>query len=282
MAYGKVIELFLVNGTADSLVIAELSNWNGKAIKIPRIEVADCKRGDIEVPGVYFLFCKEEDEEKDSVYIGESENLKKRLMQHIQDASVGKEKYYWNTAVMFTGTNLDKALIRYLEDLLVKTAKEANRYRVLTKNTYGSTVLKESSEATMAEFFDNIKILINAMGYKVLEPLADTSETEHGQLELHLEIGSARAKCLMTTEGFVVMKGAVINEKTGEKSMSAKALEFRKKLMASSKVKDLVTTEDILFSSSSAAADFILGYSVSGPQVWKDKNGTSLKDLEVD
>lgn len=33
MAYGKSIELFLVNGTADSLITAELSNWNGKAYK---------------------------------------------------------------------------------------------------------------------------------------------------------------------------------------------------------------------------------------------------------
>lgn len=32
--YGKSIELFLVNGTAESLITAELSNWNGKAIKI--------------------------------------------------------------------------------------------------------------------------------------------------------------------------------------------------------------------------------------------------------
>ena len=39
MGYGKTIELFLVNGTADSIITAELSNWNGKAIKIPRIEV---------------------------------------------------------------------------------------------------------------------------------------------------------------------------------------------------------------------------------------------------
>ena len=31
--------VFLVNGTADSIITAELSNWNGKAIKIPRIEV---------------------------------------------------------------------------------------------------------------------------------------------------------------------------------------------------------------------------------------------------
>ena len=40
MSYGKAIELFLVNGTADSLITAELSNWNGKAIKIPRTEVS--------------------------------------------------------------------------------------------------------------------------------------------------------------------------------------------------------------------------------------------------
>lgn len=55
MTYGKSIELFLANGTADSLITAELSNWNGKAIKIPRIEVAECKRTDIKGAGVYFL-----------------------------------------------------------------------------------------------------------------------------------------------------------------------------------------------------------------------------------
>lgn len=42
MVYGKAIELFLVNGTAESLITAELSNWNGKAIKIPRTEVNSC------------------------------------------------------------------------------------------------------------------------------------------------------------------------------------------------------------------------------------------------
>lgn len=47
MVYGKTIELFLVNGTADSIITAELSNWNGKAIKIPRTEVADCTRDDL-------------------------------------------------------------------------------------------------------------------------------------------------------------------------------------------------------------------------------------------
>ena len=54
MAYGKSIELFLVNGTADSLVTAELSNGNGTAIKIPRIEVSSCDRNDIKQLADFF------------------------------------------------------------------------------------------------------------------------------------------------------------------------------------------------------------------------------------
>ena len=43
---------------------------------------------------------------------------------------------------------------------------------------------------------------------------------------------------------------------------------------------NLTTTEDILFSSSSAAADFVVGYSVSGPRTWKTKEGKTLKEIE--
>ena len=109
MAHGKSIEFFLVNGTVDSLIIAELSNWSGKAVKIPRIEVASCNREDIAKVGVYFLFCKEDDS-SDSVYIGEAENVKERLMQHLREYQSEKEKYYWNTAVVFVVRDLNKAL----------------------------------------------------------------------------------------------------------------------------------------------------------------------------
>lgn len=280
MSYGKSIELFLANGTADSLIIAELSNWNGKAIKIPRIEVPDCKRDDITEPGVYFLFCKEEDN-SDSVYIGESENVKERLVQHIRDYSSEKEKYYWTTAVVFTGRDLNKALIRYLEDRLVADARKAKRYEILTKNTYSKTVLKESQIAAMEEFIDNIRILINALGYKVLEPMVVNDPAVKADNEkLFITVGNARAEGYVTTEGFVLLAGAIINEKIAEKSLSKGMKELRIKLITSNKVKDLTTVEDILFSSSSAAADFVMGYSVSGPKTWKNAAGKTLKEIE--
>ena len=284
MSFGKSIELFLVNGTADSLITAELSNWNGKAIKIPRIEVASCKRTDICDPGVYFLFCKEDDGD-DSVYIGEAENIKDRLVQHIRDNQSGKEKYYWNAAVLFTGRDLNKALIRYLEYRLVEIARDSKRYKVLTKNTYKNTVMKESQKSAMEEFIENIKILINALGYKVLEPVAVKPAAAGAAAEVseeyYLSAGSASATGVVTSEGFVVYKGAVINEKISEKSVSPGMIKLREKHIAEKHVVDNVTTEDILFNSSSAAAVFVLGYSVSGPMTWKTKDGRTLKEIET-
>ena len=282
MSYGKSIELFLANGTADSLIIAELSNWNGKAIKIPRIEVADCKRDDIQEPGVYFLFCKEEDN-SDSVYIGESENVKERIVQHLRDYAAEKEKYYWTTAVIFTGRDLNKALIRYLEDRFVSEARKAKRYTVLTKNTYGKTVLKESQIAAMEEFIVNVRVLINALGYKVLEPMVlNSSVSQMDNEKLIFTMGGASGEGYVTTEGFVLLAGAKLNEKVSEKSMTKGFLEQRNKLLAAGKIKDLVTTEDILFSSSSAAGAVLAGYNVSGPMNWKDASGKSLKEIEAE
>ena len=281
MVYGKTIELFLVNGTADSLIIAELSNWNGKAIKIPRIEVSSCYRDDITQAGVYFLFCKEDDG-SDSVYIGEAENIKERLVQNLRDYQSEKETYYWSTAVVFIGRDLNKALIRYLENRFVEIARANKRYLVLTKNTYRNTVMKESQVAVMEEFVDNVKILINALGYKVLEPFVqmDASTTSVDDELLYIKSGSVNATGKVTTEGFVVFAGATVNEKMALKSLSPGMLKQRQKLFDSSKVENLITTEDILFSSSSAAADFILGYSASGPRTWKKKDGKSLKEIE--
>ena len=281
MAYGKSIELFLANGTADSLITAELSNWNGKAIKIPRIEVSECNRDDIKGAGIYFLFCKEDDD-SDSVYIGEAENIQERLIQHLRDYSSEKEKYYWNTAVLFVERDLNKALIRYLENRLVEIARKSKRYIVLTKNTYRNTVMKESQIAAMEEFVDNIKILISSLGYKVLEPMLQNDSVSSQDNEmLYLTVGGTEAKAMITTEGFVLISGSSVNENTTVKSLSAGMVKLRNKYLDAGKVKNWKTVEDILFSSSSAAAVFVLGYSVSGPATWKDKNGRTLKEIEA-
>lgn len=201
MSYGKAIELFLVNGTADSLITAELSNWNGKAIKIPRTEVSGCNRDNVKGAGVYFLICQEDDG-TDSVYIGEAENVQDRLVQHLREYQSGKEKYYQNTAVIFVGRDLNKALIRYLENRFVEIARECGRYAVLTKNTYKNTVMKESQIASMEEFIDNVKILINTLGYKVLVPAPKATDDT---VYLYCKGSGASATGFVSIGGFTVL-----------------------------------------------------------------------------
>ncbi len=280
MAYGKSVNLFLVNGKADSLVIATMSNWNATALRIPRIEVSECDRSELMQPGVYFLICSDQDSGEKSVYIGESDNVRQRLLQHITDYNSEKEKYFWYSAICFTGPMLNKTLVRYVEDRCFNIAKGAKRYGVLTHQTYSNTIISEPDRAAMDEFVDNMKIVLGALGCEALEPLIATPTDGKTDTDrrFSLSMGGVKAEGEATADGFVVFKGATINEKTSYKSLNKNAAAKRDAMIASDKVADNTTTEDILFTSPSAAADFLVGYSISGPANWKDKNGVSLKD----
>lgn len=277
MVYGKAIELFLVNETAESLITVELSNWNGKAIKIPRTEVSSCERDDIKGVGVYFLICQEDDG-TDSVYIGEAENVLDRLTQHLRDFQSGKEKYYWNTAVIFVGRDLNKALIRYLENRFVEIAKECGRYTVLTKNTYKNTVLKEAQIASMEEFIDNVKILINTLGYKVLVPVPKANDET---IYLYCKGSGASAKGFVSAGGFTVLEGSTVSDHTVP-SLETKGKSYynlRNALIKDGTISGRVFTRDYEFKAPSAASAVILGHTSNGNVDWKTSDGTKLKDL---
>ncbi len=277
MAYGKTIELFLVNGTADSLITAELSNWNGKAIKIPRTEIVACSREDIHGIGIYFLICQGEDG-IDSVYIGEAEIIHDRLKQHITDYQNGKEKYYWNTAVAFIGRDLNKALIRYLENRLVEIARDCGQYKVLTKNTYKNTVLKESQIASMEEFVENVKILMSALGYKVLVSVPQATDNT---TYVYCKGSGANAKGFVSNGGFTVLKGSVVSTHTvPSMEVHAKSMyKLRNAMELEGIIVDGTFVRDYEFSSPSAASTIVLGRSSNGTVDWKSKDGVKLKDI---
>lgn len=277
MAYGKAIELFLVNGTAESLITAELSNWNGKAIKIPRTEVSGCDRDDVKGAGVYFLICQEDDG-TDSVYIGEAENVQDRLAQHLRDYQSGKEKYYWNTAVIFVGRDLNKALIRYLENRFVEIAKECGRYTVLTKNTYKNTVMKESQIASMEEFIDNVKILINTLGYKVLVPVPKATDDT---VYLYCKGSGASAKGFVSAGGFTVLKDPVVSDHIvpSLETRGKSYFNLRNALVKDGVIVNRIFTRDYEFNAPSAASAVVMGHTSNGNVDWKTADGVKLKDL---
>lgn len=278
MGYGKTIELFFVDGTADGIVTAELSNWNAKAIKIPRTDIKDCKRDDIKGVGVYFLFCVDEEDNR-SVYIGEAEDVLKRLKQHITDYNNDKEKYYWTSAVAFVGSGLDKALIRYIENGLVERSRIAGKADVLTRATFTNAVLKESQIATCEEFMDNVRVLISALGYNVLTPAP--TKAEHTKDYLYLNVGEVSAKGFVSSSGFTVLKGSKTSQNVAPQfeDKLKRYGDIRKKLEEKGIVENHLFVNDYEFTSPTQAASVILGYCVSGNAAWKNKKGINLKEM---
>lgn len=93
--FGKAIRIFLIDGKPNGRMTCELSNWTGKAYKIPKIEIKNCAdRQDLKNPGVYFLFGKDE-EDDGLVYIGEAEDILVRLNQHVS------QKDFWTETIAF-------------------------------------------------------------------------------------------------------------------------------------------------------------------------------------
>ena len=287
MTYPKKIELFLVDGDPEGIVIAELSNWDAKLIKIPREELRKSEREDLQQPGVYFLFCKNDDG-GDSVYIGEAENIKNRLTIHIQSYNRGEKEYYWNTAVIITSNKLNKTLIRYLENKFVEITRECNRYELLTKTTGTNGVISESDEAVMQEFIENSKITINTLGYKLLQPLVSKklrneeekqNETDNESEKLYLKLKDTYGEAIQTSDGFVLLEGAKISSTTVP-STPKNVIKLRRKYEKKGLIENNITKADLIFTSPSQAADFVSGSNLSGPKYWKNKDGKSLNELE--
>ena len=165
MRFAKTIKLFLMDGNPNSRISCELSNWSGKAYKIPRIEIKNCSdRSDLMGTGVYLLFGKNE-LERDQVYIGEAECILKRLNQQLG------QKEFWSEAIVFISKddNLNKAHIKYLENRLHEIAVSVNRYKVENSVIPTQSSISESDKAGMEEFIEYIRLLVNTLGHKVFD-----------------------------------------------------------------------------------------------------------------
>ena len=280
MKFGKTIKIFLIDGDSNGRMSCELSNWSGKAYKIPRIKIKDCAdRDDLTKTGVYLLLGKDE-EGKDMVYVGEAENILKRLNQHLT------QKDFWNESIVFLSkdNNLNKAHIKYLENRLHEIAKSVNRYKVENSVTPTQSSISESDIAEMEEFIEHVKMLVSTLGHKVFE---EKREIKHKKDQNIFYIKAARgadAQGERTSDGFVVHKGSIASDSTTS-SMVASSLRLRQTLIDNEDLKlidgNYVFTEDYIFSSPTTAAVIVMGRNANGLVEWKLKDGKTLKEFEA-
>ena len=277
----KTIKIFLIDGEPNGLKTAELSNWVGQAIVIPRNRLKEIKqRPECNKPAVYFLIGKESEEALlPTAYIGEAENLWNRLSTH--DSS----KDFWQTAVAFVSkdNNLTKAHVRYLESRCLSIANKAKRYDLENGTESSLPSLSEADMSEMEEFLENLKLLLSALGYPILHEVAAREQKDASDPVFICKGKDALATGRMTNDGFVVYQGSTVttnisnavadrNQKIIEKLLLNKYLEKKGDNL-------YIFVKDYVSNSPSAASDIVLGNSTSGWKKWKTDTGLTLEEV---
>lgn len=273
----KVIRQFLIDGQADGRWVAELSNWTGKAYKIPRTYVNQCTdRDDLSNTGVYFLFGRNYETDEEQVYIGEAENIYNRLKQHLS------EKDFWTESIVFISkdNNLNKAHIKYLENHLYNLAKDSKRYEVINNYVPTEASISEMDRAEMDEFMDNMCLILGVLGHKILEPSVKGISDEKEIFYILRESLGVSASGKQSSEGFVVLKGSKIADNVLSSLREAQVNERRRLFDKGIIDENFTFTQDWEFTSPSLAGAIVVGYSINGRKEWKNKEGISLKEIE--
>jgi len=283
--FAKKIELFLMDGTANGRWACELSNWSGKAYKIPRALVSESKdRRDLNSTGVYFLFGKSDSsDEKAKVYIGEAENIFERLKQHLA------RKDFWNEVIVFFSKDatLNKAKIKYLESRFFDIATVAARYEVINKVKPTQSRISEADEAELEEFLFHAKMITNTLGHKVFDPIIQNDvSAKKTDIVFIKAIRGADASGQSVPDGFVVFANSKVAKNIVDSFKIHSYSKLRARLIESRVLVDegdcFRFESDHVFSTPSAAAAIVMGRSANGLSEWKTVGGETLKDLERD
>lgn len=278
MTFSKTIQMYIFDGNPNGRIMCELSNWNGRVYKISRNELPEfSKRPDAENTGVYFLLGKDETN-VDTVYIGEAEKILTRLKQHLTDLE------YWSDCIVVVSKDnvLNKAHVKYLENKFYCMAKAAGRSTVINSTIPTCSSISEYDEAMLEEFISDAKLLVNTLGYKIFDSIAEsTVKRPDGQMYFYIQAArGANAKGVRVADGFAVMKDSVVANTTVS-SMSPSLVQLRQTLIEKGIIDtSFHLTKDYIFTSPSLAAAIVMGRNANGRTEWKTQGGKTIRDLE--
>ncbi len=276
----KTIQIFLPGGDPRGIRVAEITTGIVQVIEVPRSLLAEfLKMPESNQVALYFLFGEAEDGTERKVYIGQTGDLRARLVKH------NKEKEFWQRAlILISRTNsLTQTHALFLEWHCLQVCKAAGRYSDENGNGGSKPHTPAPLQADCFEIFQTGQVLLSTLGYPVFDPVKPASATKADE-QFYCTASGIDGRGLYTEEGFVVLRGST-GRKANAASVIGTAMEkFRAKLLESGVMRadgDMVIVEkDHLFRTPSGAAIALLGTHVNGWTAWKSKNGKTLDALK--
>lgn len=145
MVKARRISIILYDGDPEALREADIQVSTIKAVAFPRTQLqnAIAEVSELRSPGSYILFGPDPETDQPTAYIGETEDVARRLGQHIQNANTPgtQEKYdHWvNTiAIVSKDRSLSKSHALYLESRLTNLASKNPAWKHRAGKTTGA------------------------------------------------------------------------------------------------------------------------------------------------
>ena len=276
---GRSLELYFIDGKPDGMLTAEVFNWTGHVLMTPRTQITKAlSRPESKRTGVYVLLGERDGEPL--AYIGEAEDIGKRLRDHVS------AKDWWTSAVLITtaGDGLHKAHVKYLESRLVQIAREIGSVQLDNGNAPPRPSLSEAHIANMEVFLDTLLLVLPAIRIDMFlskkRPAKPKPQEQTTLSTPAFELASDRlglkASAFLDGAEFIVEAGSISRaEWVGSEAHDISYRMLREKL---SREGVLVAegdharfTENYAFRSPSAAAAVVTGRPASGPAEWRVK-----------
>jgi hypothetical protein len=169
-AFGRTIQLFLVDGSPSGVIIASIHGWTGSVL-VSTQSMFDrlLARPEVNRTGVCIL-CGPDPENALAMraYVGEADSVRDRIGESAE------KRAFWETAVVITSADeaLTKGHVRYLEARLIEMTNIAGR--VVLDNTQvpepDRRRLPEADRANMEVFLANLKVILPVVGLDLLKP----------------------------------------------------------------------------------------------------------------
>lgn len=281
-ALGRTIQLFLVDGVPNGLIIASIHGWTGSVLVATQATFDKLRaRPEADRTGIYILFGPDPDDALSMrAYVGEADSVKDRINQSAE------ERTFWETAAIITTSDdaLTKGHVRYLEARLIQIASDAGRVKLDNGQTPKSDRrrLPEADRANMEAFLSNLRVILPVVGLDLLKPrpraVASGSSQPKSDGDVRFELrhkSDVQATAIEEDGEFIVLAGSEALKDAGYSSNNNGWGELKKELIAQGVLtaaegaKVYTFTRPYMFRSPSAASAVVLDRNSNGRREWK-------------
>ncbi|MCZ7561428.1 MAG: GIY-YIG nuclease family protein [Burkholderiaceae bacterium] len=277
----QTIQIFLPGGDPRGLRVAEITTRIVQVIEVPRSLLPDFfKMPESGQVGLYFLAGTSEGGEEQRVYVGQTGDLRARLITH------NKEKDFWDRAlVLISRTNsLTQTHALFLEWHCIQAVRAAGRYVDENGNGGSKPHTPPPLAADCIEIFETGSVLLATLGYPLFDPVAKADPATPADETFYCTSSGANGRGQYTPEGFVVLKDSIGRKENVPSIIGTPGERLRANLIESGVMlptgDTVVFQKDHLFRSPSMAALALMGRNSNGWIDWKTKAGKTLDSVK--